>query len=430
MRLKDYLSCALLLSGVGLSLTSPALAQGRKLKTLFIGNSFTATNDLPLTTANIARAMGDTLVYDSYAPGGCTFERHTTEAATLSKIALGDWNFVVLQEQSQRPAFSDAQVADEVFPYAHKLDSLVDAQNPCGRSIFYMTWGYPDGDPGNCPFFPPICTYAGMDSMLALRYTQMANTNKALLSPVGRVFKETMKRSPAINLFLADRMHPSTSGTYAGAVTFYTILFRRDPALITYTGGLPPADAAAIRNVVHDLVYTDLAKWHVGEYDPKAAFTATVSGGTATFNSGASANVIHYTWDFGDGKSASTANPVHTYTAPGTYHVRLIGDDCSRYDTTKQDVVITTTGISTPQLSEGISIYPNPAHDQLYVRMSSGQQAQQWQLRICNAVGQTISTGSLSGTDPIAIGTLSPGLYFLHLQNAAGERQSLKFIKE
>ena len=34
--------------------------------------------------------------------------------------------------------------------------------------------------------------------------------------------------------------------------------------------------------------------------------------------------IIKWTWDFGDGKSSSAQNPVHTYAAPGKYNVKLI----------------------------------------------------------------------------------------------------------
>jgi len=92
------------------------------------------------------------------------------------------------------------------------------------KSVFFQTWGYKNGDAGNCPVFPPICTYKGMDSLLELRYQKMALDNKALLSPVGLVFREIRTALPSINLYELDESHPSMHGSYAAAVTFYTIL--------------------------------------------------------------------------------------------------------------------------------------------------------------------------------------------------------------
>jgi hypothetical protein len=64
--------------------TSNLKAQTKKI--LFIGNSYTYVNDLPLMLYNLALSAGDTIIYDSSAPGGYTLLQHTTNTTTLSKI--------------------------------------------------------------------------------------------------------------------------------------------------------------------------------------------------------------------------------------------------------------------------------------------------------------------------------------------------------
>ena len=84
-------------------------------------------NDLPGTTRLLALSLGDTLNVASSAPGGYTFEQHSTNATTLGLIASQPWDFVILQEQSQRPSFPPAQVEQEVYPFAAQLvDSILD----------------------------------------------------------------------------------------------------------------------------------------------------------------------------------------------------------------------------------------------------------------------------------------------------------------
>ncbi len=138
-------------------------------RVLFLGNSYTNVNNLPQMLADVASSVGDVVTFDSNTPGGYTLQGHSTNASSLSKIAIGNWDYVVLQEQSQLPSFSNTQVANSVFPYAHYLDSLINAQNPCAETAFYMTWGRKNGDASNCTSWPPVCTYAGMDSLLSLR---------------------------------------------------------------------------------------------------------------------------------------------------------------------------------------------------------------------------------------------------------------------
>lgn len=91
-------------------------------KVLFIGNSYTASNNLPLLIDQMANSTGDDLIYDSNTPGGYTLKQHSSNATTLSKINQGNWDYVVLQDQSQYPSLSDNFVETNVYPYAEALN--------------------------------------------------------------------------------------------------------------------------------------------------------------------------------------------------------------------------------------------------------------------------------------------------------------------
>ena len=406
-------------------------AQKMKLNVLFLGNSFTSTNDLPVLVSSVAASMGDTLIYDSNTPGSYTLQLHSGDPASRSKIAIGTWNYVVLQAQSQEPAFPDAQVATDVYPYATFLDSLVHDKNACGRTVFYMTWGYPGGDVANCPSYPPVCTYTGMDSLISLRYNNMAASNNALLSPVGAVFNEIFKTLPAINLLQSDGMHPSEAGSYAAALTFYTVLFKKDPSLVTFDFTVPPPQATMIKNVVKNIVFNMLPKYHVGEYDPHAAFSVTTAGKKATFTGTLSANVVHYSWDFGDGSPrVTTANPVHTYAADGTYTVKMYGDNCILVDSTTQPVVINSTAISELTSVKGIQLYPNPAGSVLNIRTENGLTLQNMSVNITNLLGVKVLTIVSASTASIDISSLAKGIYLINIRDISGTTITRKFVKE
>ena len=145
--------------------------QGQEaVNVLFVGNSYTEVNNLPLMVQQVAQSMGETLVFQSNTPGGCTFRQHCSNSS-MELIRQGGWDFVVLQEQSQYPSFPQGQVEAEVFPFAQRLVDSVYRHSPCAEPVFYMTWGRKYGDAGNAPYFPVLGTYEGMDSMLCLRYT-------------------------------------------------------------------------------------------------------------------------------------------------------------------------------------------------------------------------------------------------------------------
>ncbi len=60
---------------------------------------------------------------------------------------------------------------------------------------------------------------------------------------------------------------------------------------------------------------------------PTVDFTSVVNGNTANFTSNvtnpAGSGTISYSWDFGDGNTSTLANPSHTYSAGGSYSVKL-----------------------------------------------------------------------------------------------------------
>lgn len=103
---------------------------------LFIGNSYTSVNNLPATVQLLALSKGDTLFTDVSALGGYTFQQHTTNTTTLAKISQQPWNYVVLQEQSQMPAFPQSQVQTEVYPFATTLNSLIHENDSCTETVF------------------------------------------------------------------------------------------------------------------------------------------------------------------------------------------------------------------------------------------------------------------------------------------------------
>jgi hypothetical protein len=181
-----------------------------------------------------------------------------------------------------------------------------------------MTWGRQNGDAGNCAFWPPVCTYEGMDSLLNLRYRQMAIANNAIISPVGALWNYIRNTYPEINLYSADGSHPSLEGSYAAACSMIAVMLRTDPYLITYSSTLDPIVAEKIKLAAQAVVFNNLMEWHVGEYDP-AVSISTSSAGLYLQIENQSATGWNFTWDFGDGSSSNDYSPQHLYNSAGSY---------------------------------------------------------------------------------------------------------------
>ena len=226
---------------------------GREVSVLFVGNSFTSANGLPSTFSGIAKSLGDRAVVDIYAPGGYTFEQHARDATLRRRIAQRAWDFVVLQEQSQRPAFAASQVAREVIPAALTLDKTIRMAHANTKTVFFETWGRRDGDASNCPNLPEICTYEGMQHRLSETYQDLTLRTSATLAPVGQAWRDLRLSHPEVSLYAGDGVHPSPAGTYLAACVFYATLFRKSPAGADKMG-LSTSDAELLQRTAERIV--------------------------------------------------------------------------------------------------------------------------------------------------------------------------------
>lgn len=403
-----------------------SFAQTSTQKVLFLGNSYTSVNNLPQMFKDVALSVNDSVIFDVNAPGGYTFQGHSTNASSLAKIMAGDWDYVVLQEQSQMPSFPDQQVLTDVFPYAQQLDSLINEYNSCAETVFYMTWGRKNGDASNCTSWPPVCTYNGMDSLLNLRYRMMAQQNDAIVSPVGEVWNYMRVNHPEIELYQSDESHPSTAGTYLAACTFYATIFRKDPTQITYYSTLTATDALKIQQAVKLNVFDSLTNWNVGIFDPMANFNySELTSNLVSFTNN-STIADSLSWDFGDGSFANESNPSHQYNQQGQYLVTLTIYSCGKTDSVAILVTTNSASVATEKLNS-FSIFPNPAIQFLNVESRSNEITN---FKISNAVGEILLEGSLSfGKNEILISHLESGIYQIEFNNNSNRMIKNRFVK-
>ncbi|WP_051605503.1 discoidin domain-containing protein [Sediminibacter sp. Hel_I_10] len=389
---------------------------------LFVGNSYTYYNAMPFMLQDIAASMGDELVVQSNTIGGTSLESHYENSGTTDRIEEGNWDYVVLQDQSQRPALEEEYVATHTFAFATLLVDMVHDYSPCADLFFYQTWGRENGDAQNCPTIPEVCTYLGMDERLQERYTQMANDNDAMLSPVGRVRREIRELYPEIDLYVDDESHPTLVGSYVSAVTFNTVIFRNDPTLITYNSTLDETVADQVKAVVKSIVFDNFQDWNVGVYDPQAIFSYETTGNTVLFTNN-SANGISYLWDFGDGTTSTEENPQHIYDGSGPYTVTLTVTNCSRQSAASQTVTtLNTSGF----FEQKFVAYPNPTTKTWHIN-TSGMAIST--ITITDIMGKVVLRLSpKSNNVKIDAATLSKGVYFARVSDGRAT-ETLKLVK-
>lgn len=391
-------------------------------KVLFIGNSYTGVNNLPKIIYDISISTGDTIIYEKNTPGGSTFFSHTTNANSQAKIKSKNWDYVVLQAQSQEPSFSIGQVENSTFKYAKELSNAIRANNTCSRPLFYMTWGRKNGDASNCTNWPPVCTYEGMDSLLNLRYRMMADMNKAYVSPVGAVWHYLRDHHPDINLYANDGSHPSKAGSYAAACTFYAVIIQNDPNLIQYNYTLSDSIANIIKMAAKKIVFDNLMEWNFGKFDPVANYSYNQTEQNVIFTN----NSTYYhslLWDFGDGVLSTEINPEHQFPDLNeTYLVALIASNCNGRDTITQNIIITSTGVEEVNEFE-IDVYPNPVVDILHIDNMNDYPIE---VNIYDSTGVILM--SKQNPNDINLSLFNNGLYMVSIKNLQTNRSIAKKI--
>ncbi|MEP7171807.1 MAG: PKD domain-containing protein, partial [Bacteroidota bacterium] len=154
---------------------------------------------------------------------------------------------------------------------------------------------------------------------------------------------------------------------------------------------------------------------------PTAAFTSSNVNETYTFTDN-SVGATSWFWDFGDGNNTTGQGPVvHTYTASGTYIVMLIVSNGQCIDTAFQTVVITIVGIEQHENNSSLTIYPNPATDQINISWNQTMQ-ENVSIKITDHLGrivfdesdQSLKTGIHS--KQISVAGFADGIYFLQLK--------------
>lgn len=223
-------------------------------RVLFIGNSYTYANNLPLIFSNLSASGNKNTVTDISAPGGYSFENHYSNPETISKIKMGNWNFVLLQEQSQMPVIPYYRF-NFTYPYAILLDSIIKSYGQ--QTVFFVTWGREAGGEQciNSYCSPVFINYYHMQDSLTASYRMIADSVNALTAPAGEAWRIARTLNPLIDLWDSDGSHPSLKGSYLAACLFYKKLFNQSPAGLVYTAGLSTQDALFLQNCA-DLTVT------------------------------------------------------------------------------------------------------------------------------------------------------------------------------
>lgn len=141
------------------------------------------------------------------------------------------WDSVLLLDSTQGPIHP--QLKENFRQFGKKDAEICRSHN--ATPIFVISWAYRDR---------PEMTAQLADSIISV-----ANENAALAVPAGLAFAEAIQRDPSCPLYIADKRHPTSAGSYLLACTVIASLFKIDVTQIDFACDIDETLAKSLREI-------------------------------------------------------------------------------------------------------------------------------------------------------------------------------------
>jgi len=199
------------------------------MNALFIGNSFTARNNVPKLIAAMASARGKELQHRLISAGGASLRMHWNKGDAQKAIQDTRYDYVVLQEQSTLPIKNARRMHENIRLFDEAIKSSG------AKTALYLTWARQ-----NVPETQEALTNA---------YMTIGEEIGATVVPVGVAWKEFLAAHDHPVLHDKDLSHPTLAGSYLAASVFFAVLFEESPLGIpSFSKGLTQAEAELLQS--------------------------------------------------------------------------------------------------------------------------------------------------------------------------------------
>lgn len=221
-----------------LSLCLSSLLSAKEV--LFIGNSYTMQSRAALQSLLKSEQVNWKMTF--ITKGGFTLAKHLNNPQNIEIMKSKKWDAIVLQEQSQTPAYSNLRVG-----YFDSLKKIQQMYKKDKTPIYLFTsWGRRDGDKQNKKAAP---TYEKMQDMLDETFAEGAKKYKMTPLPTNKLWRAVMENDLNLgkSLYKKDGSHPSSKGAYLVALSLYCTLENKTPEQVNYNGDFSSAEATQVK---------------------------------------------------------------------------------------------------------------------------------------------------------------------------------------
>ncbi len=228
-------------------------SQKSKIKILFIGNSYTYRNHMPIIFSKIAKSNGKNVEVNWCVKGKTSFYRHSLRKQVYKAISWKKWDYVVLQGSSRDMLKDSLTYHEKTMPGLNRMIDSIQKNHDKTKLVFYMTWSYRKG----YKKLSDSNTHFKMIRRISSKYKEIAEKYQSKLSPVGLIWEKLYFKHNIKNLYQPDNAHPSKLGSFVTACSFFSTIFN-EPVKQT------PADYISIpkQNRIKKLVWESFIEFN------------------------------------------------------------------------------------------------------------------------------------------------------------------------
>jgi hypothetical protein len=227
------------------------------LKVLFIGNSLTYWNDMPLHLENLLETGGTPAYVVDVSRAGMPLANHLQITATRKAVSEQEWDIIVLQDASYEIAVP--ALREPVYDCFRTWRDFIRVENPGAWIVVFLDYAL-DTD---IQIGETVYSREQFQTLLRTGYLAVADSLDLSLAPVGWAWNRVMLERPDIELYDEDEVHPSLRGQYLQACVYYTTITGRSPEGLGYRASLPIGTVNYLQRVAGETVRDERSTWHL-----------------------------------------------------------------------------------------------------------------------------------------------------------------------
>lgn len=381
-------------------------------KVLFIGNSMTYFNDMPVLFESIANEKGKNVDVEFYAPGGTGFVNHHVDSNVYALFENNVWDVVVLQPGTSESGGASSSVNTTIVR-GNQMQDSIKKYSPCSKIFLYeISNGIASETTYN--------NYFTTQTRIKDSITKLADGMQIPLVAAGECARNhyTAQQDLLLHNSYGD-VHPNLNGSYLVACAMFCTIFQEPVSGVAFNGGVSVSNATYFQGIADNVVLNNKVLWRINTFDLHAEFSAAQTDNIVNFTN-LSTNFTSLLWDFGDGATSSDVNPQHFYTelGPKTVTLTVTRNGCSEVFT--KYIVVNVLNSDT-FIPKDVTLFPTITDSMFYIKSELSFNGV-----VYNSVGQQIAKFVKTENDlAIDLSGYAAGVYIVKINN-----DSYKVIKK